>query len=1237
MEEDLLAQYSTKHKELPLLVRWDGTKAVGLFQEWKEVYRQPMSVSHTIFKLYTIPSDEFAKYYMCYVYDSVTDYTEDESIRESIVFMNYQRLTEYLDTLKEKMNSVTNTALTIQFYEELKKRRTDFHKRDEKVVTIIEKVQNKLDEQEENKTIFNSCIKITELHEELSYNKTHDLWTIFDNAKMNNIIPFCSYSVFYKMLESIQVLPEWNKSYPDSISVYVHNKTQYNSVFINDDNVVIQSKFQTDGNTPLYVIEMIQSIFGITLRQGISNQKRIQAICYLESKPINIKLFLLFIYQHKLYSQYLFAEESRVVMKDKTYVYCSYYPNPRRPNRSITFTLKNVSKEDLRRSECSIPGSTSEHALRIKIRKCETYKDIISTIRMLSLMISEYQADTSILKRELDRNRIEIPIEPTFVKKKSTKEKKIDFVIGSIRNQPNAPQRISIEDMKGQEHNYYHVNMEYEPYQWVTEELKNEEKYEDGTMKPQVLIFPKENEKYEDGVMIKQEQFFYICNKPGFQYADLRTFMDQQKDTTVLAPYCFSKYQDQNSKLKLYKDDTEVEEKVGLHIITTGKVLKPEQYGEALSWISRWSQLHLYKIDDHSRRLLRRGISNHSVDSILYVLECIKDPKLKIPLDEQVAQSKKQMVQLLKTNENYSNEIMSESYGYTKDQLIEQFDSGYIDPLLYYSFLCRYYKVNIIIFRKNGIKKTDTFYLSLPRYALLYTKSMIYPKTIAIAINQGHEFYKPRYPLCELIIKMPYDSLPPLNQSMAVWNTDTDWVNYIVDTEHKLYGKTMRIPLPLSSTHQTLDEYGNVSWLHTEHGSIKSNVPIHSQFLPIRSIEPLSSISLWNKDKLIYTIKSINPSIELRDEPYSDFEGISFEWNDTSYFLPYNYSPSPMLSDYKLFDKTSRYLIEYVCYTFSKYCEKIRSEILKQIEYREKQLKLQEEEINHDEEELKRDKVRSTHVEEQLHLIERKHQLEREKVTLIKEKINSREVYSTLITKDNVMGHIDIFATNCFIINGDIKDIEYIQEANYVNRSLDIYNLLYDGEHITIPNDLIRKKLMYVLINEFYSQKERLMKYHSESIMRNYYVHTWDYKQYPNHKMIKGEAEYLYYVSHYKELLSYGSITIRPTSLVPYLLYMDEPLEGCNKWIMQPVANRNEALIRYKLWLENKVNTFQDEEWENDIHFNQVVWKNHMEYIFIKYVESSKPVKDKYTNAFLSIIHVSDTEAIVQVMLPFDK
>jgi len=1210
MDDTKRAAYAHQQQEIPLLIRMNGPNAIGLFEEWKNIERslpsrEQMEKIYQTYTLYTnLPPTEFGLYYMAYVYDATKDLQSmDESAQSTSSFRKLIRDGTYADKLLPFLKSKTayftekqvvmldsSPSSSMEFWERLRDQRTRFLEKDKRIVELVTKWNDTIINQP---VLSESCIIITDLFEEIDYQPSTDLWGMFDAAQLSPLLPMATYSSFYKMIDTFPVKKEWSTSSHQYITVYYqsdNSEKHTHCIYMYPENVIVQSKFQATGETPEDVIEHINRTFSIQLQRQEKNQKRIQAICYLDAPAISISQFLYFIYQDPVYSQFLFAEESRAAIKDKNFMYCYYYPNPRDTTTYITFTIRNVFKEEP--IPCTIPHKMYPTNIRIKIRHCSMYRDIVGTLHMISQLLARYVAWLPTLETIFRRARVPLDVIREPLSKRSIKSKNPALVVGSIRGQEHLPTQVSIDDMKGNETKYYHINMGSEPYTWETPEKKNEEEGVDADgkiyKKPHVMIFPKNKE---------EEQFFYVCDADKkYPYVNLKKFKDDDS-MNVYAPSCFKKIPKDKNNITLYETgEEEADEKIGSRPIKTGKTLKVTQLGLVQPWMERWYQLH-----DTTTQLLRRGVSISQLDSVLYALECTTTKDVRIPDETRIATKKKELVALLRSSEKYTNEVMTEAYGMSREELIHQFEFGYIDPMIYHAFLCRCYKMNIVLFTKKGLKNKDYFYLSLPRYHMIPIRTNPYPHTIGIVLNQGNEFNPYKFPLCETLLIQPIvTSIPPaaLTVDQVKWDSTSDWVRYLYTTEADMYGTQQHNPLPLDTIiSQTINESGLVSWFHTTKGSIQCKTPCHSQLLPCST----QSITCWTETDLRELIQRGIISPDIHNESYSNYTGYRLHHQGMDYFFPLTEQVSTTLHQYRLFEKTARYVLEYVYYGFSKYLHTM----LEQPDEKEE------------------------------------HPPSREEID------------------ETIINHMITFSSQFFTILS-IEEIDYIQWSDNIKRELIEYNRFYDGTTLRISSEFIKKKLMYNLLNEYHTKKESLLRYHSEKKMRHFYVYPWDCISYPHHYIVTNEADYLTYAKHRTDTIDHASTIVRPYQTSPYIVYVQQELLGCKKWLMQPVSSVEEALLRFAHWKENRVNVLlEQEEWEgDDVSFHQVIWKNETEYDFYPIELNGADLDDNteekdcgaircYTQTkqlqtedsrisitMLSIIPIEEDKSIIQVMLP---
>jgi len=264
--------------------------------------------------------------------------------------------------------------------------------------------------------------------------------------------------------------------------------------------------------------------------------------------------------------------------------------------------------------------------------------------------------------------------------------------------------------------------------------------------------------------------------------------------------------------------------------------------------------------------------------------------------------------------DEFPYEMMTEGFNTNKEYVIEQFKNGYIDPKLYHSFLCKWYKTDIILFNKNGLTNKDYFFLTTPYYRIKYQSIETYDKFILICLNQGNETSPQLYPLCELIYL----------DNNTFFFTDKPFYDYIQETLHHMYGKTKRI-LPdfikNDIISQSLNEYNETNWVFTNKFHIYLIEPIHSLSKPINR-NVTRDITIDSND-LEEWFDANNIMYQENDNLHPLYKGYEFTYEGYHYFIKTSLKKDiNMLHKYKLYEQYARYLQEYMFYEFSVYWNK---------------------------------------------------------------------------------------------------------------------------------------------------------------------------------------------------------------------------------------------------------------------------------------------------------------------------
>jgi hypothetical protein len=180
-----------------------------------------------------------------------------------------------------------------------------------------------------------------------------------------------------------------------------------------------------------------------------------------------------------------------------------------------------------------------------------------------------------------------------------------------------------------------------------------------------------------------------------------------------------------------------------------------------------------------------------------------------------------------------------------------------------------------------------------------------------------------------------------------------------------------------------------------------------------------------------------------------------------------------------------------------------------------------------------------------------------------------------------------------------------------------------------VPNELILKKLVYLLVHSYDTRREQLLHYAKESTMRHYYVSPTDFEPKPLHHILVSESSYLSYVKHQHDTIESGFITIQPYAKRPYVLFKTFESFPATRYIMQPVSSFSHAMYVSHQWNELHINKWADTSYPISVpKFHSIVWTSEYD---------ADVYRQPDATAMCSIIRTrpSQDTVVVQVMLPF--
>ncbi len=735
-------------------------------------------------------------------------------------------------------------------------------------------------------------MEVRELVEDIPYvsNPQFDLWHYMNNLVCTPTIPYCTYNSFHKFIDVpfIHEIPkrkDWVLS-PNELAAYIELDGSYQLVRMTPTHVMVSSNFVDQNSTPSLLLNRIQTAFGLPLLESKpEHQKKIKAVYNVESPRINLHLFLYFITEMDGYNECLFLDESRVLFdqpkRARQYLYLFFYPDPRDKSIFVSFNLSNVSDEMSRQ----LDEEDEKHAdvktyMRIKVLRCHDQRVMDDMIKFMTNVLFEYAAREEEIARVFTDLRIQLPviqIPPVKMIKK-----------GHERGLPFIPLEFTPDKLNGRQSEYYLVNPSEvrEEYNYVVGD--NAMTFPNGVDKPQAMVYP-EKRMADD----TSPQKFYLCRlpeHPAYKYSDIKNINERK------LPYCFKTNAALNPRsMALNQPEVRTAARAS-YIKTTTQLLDVGRSGNVGSWLTRWTNMF------HPDLVMtRKSISNSPDQSILYALEYITQKRR--PSTEDVR--RKHLMLGMKLREN-----PGELYTYAKTNdirpILEQFDRGYIDPMIFGPFLSRHYNINLFFAKKEGMSRDVFFWTQIKPHSECYSlPEPDYSHFAMIILNKGTEFKNLNDPMCEVI--EVEDRITEDKQRHSRFPVTHPLYTTLLKTIRDMYGPKIirdkpKLDQPIVS--QTINEHGFVSSLHTESISYAVMEPLCSLDLPVTQ-----SVHLYSGP--------LGPS---KPDVYKKWKGRTITHEGYTYFVPQEEHHEQYKTKlYRWYEVSSRYLMEYTVYAFSRF------------------------------------------------------------------------------------------------------------------------------------------------------------------------------------------------------------------------------------------------------------------------------------------------------------------------------
>ena len=934
-------QIAIERNTLPQLVTISEGEVYVLLEQFRDIQKsREDDIVDNYFAIYTdifnLPvKDEFGMYYMMIQLEAIRARNTSKEIYKGLVEEAQHNLAGFLSEQEVYQSGVTSDKVKTYLEKTVFSEGAvdEFTKQYQEKVRMFRESKTKSkrprEEMDQLDTIRYTDPITRKLFITYSYESDDlsDVLEYFNRAKVSPNVPFLTIQSFYKVYRDAPISSKWTESYPDQVLGYTNVDAGKYAMFLltSENTIVIESTEQKEwdkiedeavNQSNQMVLSNIRTTFTMPNLEMKSIKEDIRVECFFPDIDLHPILFKHFLYTHPTMRWFFFLDERLMVSRKKTYLYIFYYPTLE-DTSPITLIVNNVfvSTKDKKLASQLTPNRCH---VKVYMSRCSRAQ-IKPALLDIGRCFAEFQKHRSELEKELvpepnvlhsTRNIVTLAkLNESYLERCRPHEEKVEAVSDealpyrsifknnrSIQFTPKVYKEIDASS-------YYLIN---------PEDSEQPEKWEDqDESKKQALIFPKKKDAEE----LDLTQYYYTCTDSRYQKTPFIGLAKSERHDPPYLPNCYPSSQvGKNSGLREYLNEQESQLSSTSYIIKTGKHVNVNKFGSMLPEIDRWMNL-----THPDLMLYRYGYSIPSTaSSILCLLEHFKYRIEFSDIDVNAARTN-----LIKYVRKRSIG-RSEAFPYTSEQLVTQLTNPaqWIDPRMYYHALRELYEIELIFFTKNEKKSKSPFYLTCPYFHYEYdeTKTKKYDHALLICINNGGEFEKPEYPICEPIFLFPISNgqLKPSDEPKRdayVISTSSSLYRTCERTINEWYGKTVRYhPFSMAPTAQTLNSFGKIAWLHFGEVSLSLSVPIHSIEVPV---VPERSFGCTKAQAEQFIEEEKTEHKERKTG--SALLGYDLKKDGRLFFLPIRSSHTPYLEEYKKYEKVSRIMIEYVCYLFSKY------------------------------------------------------------------------------------------------------------------------------------------------------------------------------------------------------------------------------------------------------------------------------------------------------------------------------
>jgi hypothetical protein len=635
-----------------------------------------------------------------------------------------------------------------------------------------------------------------------------------------------------------------------------------------------------------------------------------------------------------------------------------------------------------------------------------------------------------------------------------------------------------------------------------------------------VMVFPKNGDNIE--------QHNYICNNPKYKdhiYPGLRVNPLENKNKYPYIPCCYTKNQEQTmgSLYRHYYYDEELPTKTGKQqdLFITNKIIPPDMFGTLPKNINK-----LFDIIDNDPSYIyyRKGVLRSKSSFLQCIIEAMdvytngKYGFLKLNNNnEKENYINKYRSNILSTT-NYVSSCKQEMYDYDINTIINNIKNldNYFNPNLYIHLLETYFKCNIFMFVRDELNSN----LIVPRHLQSYNKLENNNPIVLIFEHMGSESDDAKYPQCELIVKWKIGEEKNIqyiyDNKNIIYNKLND-IFYNMTKYYILNSEQTKLSFPLNYkklnlNYQFIDTYGKTRGFEIKYNNHLFTLltsPLQPFLLPEKKVYILK-LDIKNAINFISDMGGHITQQTVKNNKV--IELIGFIGNVNIIIPIFN---TDIIKDIPISYNT-------FSYTDSSFNN------LSNLDIYNKSKKFTR------------------------YIIEYMFWLYSTYIYTNKKKMNDDTIAS--------------FSNEKFLIDKNIK-YTYIPK-NFTLKT----DIIKDGKLIIKDNEIL-KRLIYVLKLEILRNNNKILNYHLNKTIENYYVDISDFDNYNFQVILDGENSLDKWI-YDKNINNKLNNSIIPNTNIPY--FFTNKLINNNIYIAQNIDSIEKALGVYVYWIKNHVNISND-------------------------------------------------------------